>query len=105
MKLVSTWIHVVAFQLERYYRHRREIGRLYQPLGAGPDDVSSDDEDDYALPTHAPVPQQKAQTSTPRQDLRLKNVWDTREDLFDIGEADEEEEDAPAAQPNPWTAP
>ncbi|PPR05859.1 hypothetical protein CVT26_010139 [Gymnopilus dilepis] len=82
-----------AFHTERYYRHRREIARLYQPLSASISDLEDEEEDSFGgtqlLPTHnnnvAPTKQQKFP--------RLANVWDEREELFDIGgDSDEENE-------------
>ncbi|KAJ7282943.1 hypothetical protein C8J57DRAFT_1297056 [Mycena rebaudengoi] len=81
-----------SYHLERYYRKRREIARLYQPLDAG--SMSDlEDEDDSAgtqlLPIHHSTAAPKGNKST-----RLANVWDEREDLFDIG-ADSDDDDPP----------
>ncbi|EIN11670.1 hypothetical protein PUNSTDRAFT_62207 [Punctularia strigosozonata HHB-11173 SS5] len=98
-----------SYYLEKYYRHRREISRLYQPLNA--DQLSDDDDDalEGTLPTHyqpynpSPYPSHAGAPATPqsaskpnvppkRQD-RLGDVWDEREDIFDIGgDSDEEHE-------------
>ena len=36
--------HAVSYHLERYYRKRREIARLYTPLDVSPDDSFDEDE-------------------------------------------------------------
>jgi len=79
----------IAYRLEKYYRHRREISRLYRPLNAE-DDLLSDDEDDLELGTqllparaegsNAIVSPTKTVTTS-----RLADVWDEGEELFDIG--------------------
>jgi len=83
-----------SYHMERYYRKRREIARLYQPLDSGSMSDLEDDDDPLAgtqlLPTHhastpAPKGGQKA--------ARLTDVWDEREELFGIG-GDSDDEDA-----------
>ncbi|PVG00400.1 hypothetical protein CPB86DRAFT_805868 [Serendipita vermifera] len=77
-----------AWRLEKYYRARREIARLYQPLG---EEEGEDDSEEELLPTHNQSKPTK-KSSTPRSDHprknnpRLGNVWDSHED-FDIGSA------------------
>jgi len=103
--LGSTCGLLISYNLERYYRHRREIARLYTPLDpADPvSDSESDDEDELAtLPTHTlPLyqsrtinPQSPVSAADPRKDERrlMANVWDSREELFAVG-GDEEDED------------
>jgi len=80
-----------SYHLERYYRKRREIARLYQPLDSGSlSDLEDDDTAVQLLPTHysAPTVPKSGHKST-----RLGNVWDAREELFGIG-ADSDDEDA-----------
>ncbi|KIK67155.1 hypothetical protein GYMLUDRAFT_92990 [Collybiopsis luxurians FD-317 M1] len=84
-----------AYHLERYYRNRREIARLYQPLDM---EALSEDEDDETagslLPTHTGHHSQ--QQSKGSKSIRLTDVWDEREELFGIGEdSDEGESSAP----------
>ncbi|KAH9858967.1 hypothetical protein C2E23DRAFT_800768 [Lenzites betulinus] len=102
----------ISYHLERYYRHRREISRLYQPLGT---DVLSEDEEDedvdatQLLPLHyeAHTPRTPASTKPGRgagaqKAVRIADVWDEREDLFDIGEeSDEDDEPRSRAGPPP----
>ncbi|KAI0744206.1 hypothetical protein C8Q80DRAFT_1272775 [Daedaleopsis nitida] len=102
--LGSTLGLYVAYHLERYYRHRREISRLYRPLNT--EAVSSDDEDDeddaggaQLLPLHyqpsAPRTSKIASRPSrpaPPKATRLSDVWDEREELFDIGEESEDED-------------
>jgi len=83
----------VSYNLEKYYRRRREIARLYQPLDQLPEDLPSD-EDEPMLPMyHAPQKQSKAAQPRQATATRLGNVWDSREEIFGIGEDEEEEED------------
>ncbi|KAI5116573.1 hypothetical protein M0805_006730 [Coniferiporia weirii] len=92
-----------AYYLEKYYRHRREIARLYRPVSLGPDEITSSDEDDdergtMLLPTHyprSPVEAVGASKSNKGGRIRLDNVWDEREELFGIGDSDDEEAMSP----------
>ncbi|CCL99091.1 uncharacterized protein FIBRA_01105 [Fibroporia radiculosa] len=88
----------VSYHLERYYRHRREILRLYQPLNE--DVILSDDDDDDAmqlLPSHyiphSPRNTQKgANAKTGAGMVRLGDVWDEGEEIFGLGDESDEEE-------------
>lgn len=96
--LGSTLGLVVSFHLEKYYRYRREISRLYQPLDSDP---LSDFEDDLEnlgtqlLPTHHPVStsrnKNKGKGGKPKASVRFADVRSEREELFAIGEESEEE--------------
>ncbi|RDX47938.1 hypothetical protein OH76DRAFT_1405493 [Lentinus brumalis] len=105
--LGSTLGLYVAYHLERYYRHRREISRLYRPLDT--DSIPSDDEEDddepggtQLLPLHhsPSAPRTPNSAKSPRSArqgphkaaTRLSDVWDEREELFDIGEESEDDE-------------
>jgi len=110
----------IAYYLERYYRHRREISRLYQPLN---DDIGlSEDDDDMEggstqlLPTHYQNSPSRNTTKDARGtggmsksgagQVRLENVWDEGEELFGIGDDtdDDEESNHPHSPvPNPDT--
>ncbi|KIY44424.1 hypothetical protein FISHEDRAFT_51643 [Fistulina hepatica ATCC 64428] len=88
----------LAFYLEKYYRYRREIARLYRPLNT--DFEYEEDEDEMAgplLPTvelRASKPGQSAPTKT--NGPRLADVWDEREELFGVGSlSDDEDEGGP----------
>ncbi|TFK54492.1 hypothetical protein OE88DRAFT_1676220 [Heliocybe sulcata] len=84
----------VAYYLERYYRHRREIARLYRPLDTDEEALLSDSEEDAAgpiLPTHNPVGA-KSQGNGATGKIRLEDVWDEREDVFDVGEDSDDEQ-------------
>lgn len=113
----------VSWHLERYYRKRREIARLYTPLDVSPDE--SFDEDELSeLPTYrqstgssfsgrSPIPlitppsgnNDNTTTSangkpgargwpqTGKSLRRLGDVWDSGEELFALGEEDESEEE------------
>jgi len=92
-----------SYHMERYYRKRREIARLYQPLDSGSMSDLEDDEDGplgtQLLPTHhSPA----AAPKSAQKSARLTNVWDEREELFGIGD-DEDDEDAatPGSQVGP----
>ncbi|KAF8578022.1 hypothetical protein K439DRAFT_1648899 [Ramaria rubella] len=89
----------VSYHLERYYRHRREISRLYRPLSAEEDGLLSDSDSELGidnrstrgvplLPTHRPS--KSAASKTPNH-IRLGDVWDESEELFEIGEDEDEE--------------
>ncbi|CAK5277675.1 unnamed protein product [Mycena citricolor] len=77
------------------------IARLYQPLDAGSQsDLEDDDEVGLQLlPTHnEPMhPKNKASRNT-------NNIWDAREELFDIG-ADSDEEDSATARAHAVASP
>jgi len=86
----------VSYHLERYYRHRREISRLYQPVSAEEEEElfsDSDAEDTYQtsgparglplLPTHHPI---KPSGQKSQNQMRMANVWDESEELFGIGD-------------------
>jgi len=95
----------VSYHLERYYRHRREISRLYQPVSAEEEEelFSDSDTENYAssaparglplLPTHNPV---KPSTPKAQNHIRLGNVWDESEELFGIGEDELDDLDRPS---------
>ncbi|KAJ6596958.1 hypothetical protein DFH09DRAFT_904362 [Mycena vulgaris] len=101
---------LASYHMERYYRKRREIARLYQPLDSGSMSDLEDDDDAFAgtqlLPTHHST---VAAPKAGHKSTRLTNVWDEREELFGIG-ADSDDEDAatprgrgappPPSQPN-----
>ncbi|KAF7363491.1 hypothetical protein MSAN_01005200 [Mycena sanguinolenta] len=100
---------LASYHLERYYRKRREIARLYQPLDSGSmSDLEDEDDGVQLLPTHhsgaaAPKGGQKGST-------RLTDVWDEREELFGIGGDSDDEDSAtprpvPARQPAPQQHP
>jgi len=89
---------IVAYTLEKYYRKRREIARLYQPINADAEDAISDDELDgltseaHVLPLYRP---QSKSTDSPtrssRGPSRMRDVWDDREELFAVGEENEDQ--------------
>ncbi|KAJ8077192.1 hypothetical protein PM082_001620 [Marasmius tenuissimus] len=107
-----------AFHLERYYRHRREIARLYRPLDTD-EPISEDDEDldaddelvlsgtqllpiyrnRGAVGTEARSPGLSSSgpsRSTKPQNkdgIKLQDVWDEREELFGIGDDDDDSDD------------
>ena len=80
-----------SFRLERYYRHRREIARLYQPLGES-DDSESEEE---LLPINRSgkaAGNSAAYKFYQQTKIRIGNVWDARED-FGIGDASDDDSD------------
>ncbi|KAF5326148.1 hypothetical protein D9611_000301 [Ephemerocybe angulata] len=89
---------LISYYLEKYYRRRREIARLYRPLN--PEYSDGEDEDDelssaFLLPTHSPlVPPRTAKGKTVR--FAEANPWNEREDVFNIGD-DSDDENAPLA--------
>lgn len=95
--LGSTCGLILSYRLEKYYRFRREVARLYQPLGEEESDEESPAE---LLPTHKKDTQRSSISSNPRKTVRIGNVWDARED-FDIGTlSDSDEEDTRGQPPN-----
>jgi len=91
-----------SYQLEKRYRTRREIARLYRPLDT--EDLSEDYSDDempagtQLLPlfsSHGRPNSNKSSSSEPQifKGNRLGDVWDEREDLFGIGDDDNNSED------------
>ncbi|KII92791.1 hypothetical protein PLICRDRAFT_37584 [Plicaturopsis crispa FD-325 SS-3] len=81
----------ISYHLEKYYRHRREISRLYRPITADPDSDSEEDAATQLLPTHRELPQPSKHKKTPSGGA-LDDVWDEREELFAVGDEDDEEE-------------
>lgn len=81
----------VSYHLEKYYRYRREISRLYRPLDM---DYLSDGEDEDDLEGGG-VQLQIASQGQPKPfsvskipetgAIRLGDVWDEREELFGVG--------------------
>ncbi|KAF9478817.1 hypothetical protein BDN70DRAFT_726669 [Pholiota conissans] len=78
-----------SYHVERYHRHRREIARLYQPLSASISELEDDDDDDINAALLLPI-QHTQSTKTPNKGRSFANVWDEREELFGIGDSDEE---------------
>ncbi|KAH8980231.1 hypothetical protein EDB92DRAFT_1805825 [Lactarius akahatsu] len=97
----------VAYHLERYYRRRREISRLYRPLSGSNSSLNldSDTEDESGTqllplynkpdtPPSAMFPQNKTKKGKGRARpgaLALGDVWDEREELFGVGEDDDDD--------------
>ncbi|KAF7294888.1 hypothetical protein MIND_01026700 [Mycena indigotica] len=91
---------LVSYYLERYYRTRREIARLYQPLDGGSLSDFEDDEEEglQLLPTHRTT---QSSAKGPQKSARLENVWDEREELFGVGGDSDDEDVTPTAAPMP----
>ncbi|PPQ98772.1 hypothetical protein CVT24_003330 [Panaeolus cyanescens] len=90
--LGSTLGLYISYYLEKYYRHRREISRLYRPITDDPSDYEDEDEltSTQLLPTHVDdVSAFKPGNS--KQQYRLTDVWDEHEDVFNIGDDSEDE--------------
>ena len=71
-----------------------QILRLYQPLET--DVISSDEEEGtQLLPTHTQLHQSKTfqNSKFSRGPTRLGDVWDEREELFDIGGDSDDDDD------------
>jgi hypothetical protein len=108
----------IAFHLERYYRHRREvsilqiqhpvtllmneplqISRLYRPLETDYLSDSAEEEGVLLLPSHHTPTNSNLGRSKPNPKANklnrdnLSNIWDEREELFGIG-GDSDDEDA-----------
>lgn len=107
--VVANWLGstvglYLAYYIEKHYRSRREIARLYRPLEM--DDISdADDASDGEGPSgtqllplysHPSAPSK----SKPVKGARLNDVWDEREELFDIGDDSGEEDGAGTPRPH-----
>jgi len=96
----------VAYHLEKYYRRRREISRLYRPLSASNSSLALDSDEEnesgtqllplYNKPDTPPstlFPQnnsnKKGKARARSESLALADVWDEREELFGVGDVDE----------------
>ena len=95
-----------AYALEKYYRKRREIARLYQPIDADAEDAISDDELDgltseaHALPLYRPQSKPTDGSTRPLGGPpRMRDVWDDREELFAVGEDEHEQEEDSHSRP------
>ncbi|KAG8976345.1 hypothetical protein FRB90_009231, partial [Tulasnella sp. 427] len=99
-----------SYYIERYYRKRREIARLYKPLSGDADAYASEDDDPYSAPLRSAPLLPQHQTNNAWRDQRaaadntksssgigkvpaFKNVWDDGvENVFDVGDEDSEDE-------------
>jgi len=85
-----------AYHMERHYRYRREIARLYRPIST---DVASDDDDDYEAATQLLPTHQGRNFAAPKvagsKPIRLTDVWDEREEVFGIGNESDDDEQTP----------
>jgi len=99
----------VSYHIERYYRRRREISKLYKPLNEDIEEgVYTDDED----LSGAAQPVFSSSNLPPPNDPNLAkstiysgarplvppphiNVWDDRLDVFDVGEDEEDDDSTP----------
>ncbi|KAF8320714.1 hypothetical protein DL93DRAFT_1725514 [Clavulina sp. PMI_390] len=93
-----------SWHLERYYRRRREISRLYAPLDVSPEDSLDEEDDSPELPIYhqnggssfSGAPRSPMTAGTPMSGIpskpksRLHDVWDSRdgEELFSVGDED-----------------
>lgn len=105
----------VSYHIERYYRRRREIARLYKPLSGDMEAYASEDEDGNSTPprpappllqqqAHSPGGQQPTDATTIKSTTGIgkmpafKNVWDDRvENVFDVGDEDSEDDAWPTS--------
>ncbi|KAF9227353.1 hypothetical protein BS17DRAFT_461118 [Gyrodon lividus] len=88
-----------SYHIEKYYRSRREIARLYRPLDT---EETSDGEEDYSddeggpsgtqhlplfnfQPTRGSAKSSFPSKSKTHKSNRLGDVWDEHEELFGIG--------------------
>ncbi|KAG6885907.1 hypothetical protein C0993_007925 [Termitomyces sp. T159_Od127] len=104
---------MVAYHLERHYRYRREvpslhpptifstihvyrqISRLYRPLETDLSDLS--DPEDETGTQLLPMYNRKADRApqgSQYKSTRLADVWDEREDVFDMEGVSDDEDDA-----------
>jgi len=72
-----------AYHMERHYRYRREIARLYRPVNT--DSLSEDDDDDETTSTQLlPTHHNRTASKGTNKPIRLADVWDEREEVFGI---------------------
>jgi len=80
-----------------------QIARLYRPLTGSATDFEEEDEDEsmgtQLLPTH--YVHNNLASLVPLKKARLADVWDERDDVFDIGADSDEEHDATASVSRP----
>lgn len=77
-----------------------QISRLYRPISTAYSDLEEDDDPlagTQLLPTHTT-------TKPPGKPNRLADVWDEREEVFDIGEDDDDERFVRTPLPVPGAA-
>ncbi|KAG2079286.1 hypothetical protein BDR04DRAFT_997459 [Suillus decipiens] len=99
--VVANWLGstvglYLAYYIEKYHRSRREIARLYRPLETDEISDADDASDNEAtsgtqllpLYTH-PSASSKSKSI---KGARLDDVWDEREELFDIGDDSADED-------------
>jgi hypothetical protein len=93
----------LAYHLEKYYRHRREIARLYRPLSGSVSDFEEEEGDEHEMGTQL-LPTYHAHNNLPlNKKARLTDVWDERDDVFDIGADSDDEHDVTARVSHPQT--
>jgi len=92
----------IAYHLERYHRHRREIARLYRPLSGSVSDLEEEEGDeDESMGTQL-LPTYHVHSNKPlNKKARLADVWDERDDVFDIGADSDDEHDVTAHVSHP----
>jgi len=85
----------LAYHLEKYHRHRREISRLYRPISSEYYSESDDDLGDAGTQLLPMRSQNQSRPSKPTKStpFRLADVWDEREEVFGVGDDSEEEAD------------
>jgi len=90
-----------SYHIEKYYRTRREIARLYRPLNTDEASDVEDYSDDEGGPSGTqllplfnshPAPAAAKSSFPSKQVNRLGDVWDEREEFFDIGDDSDPEE-------------
>ncbi|KAG0708367.1 hypothetical protein DFH29DRAFT_795330 [Suillus ampliporus] len=106
--VVANWLGstvglYLAYYIEKYYRSRREIARLYRPLQTDEMSDTEDAEDDEGTSGTQLLPlysQPSAPSkSKPTKATRLSDVWDEREDLFGVGDDSDEEDGTDTPRP------
>jgi len=83
----------IAYHLERHYRHRKEIARLYRPLNTSLSDLEEHEDEEAGtqlLPMH--IDRLSASKGKHHPSPRLADIWDEREEMFDIGEVSDGED-------------
>lgn len=76
-----------------------QIHRLYRPLNTSGDLLSDEEEEDLEagtqlLPVSTDSNQRASVPKPATKSSRIEDVWDEREELFDIGDESDEEDNA-----------
>lgn len=87
---------MVSYHLERRYRKRRELMRLYQPVQGSAESSESEDDSFLPLPLHRSPKSPAARFKARRERRNLDNIWDSSDPLEIFAITDDEDEFTPS---------